>query len=90
MRLRDERVEVERRRVDQRVSPADRGGDAFRERTVEVTGKAEEAAVSKDAEEIVVRKGPGERTKTVRGTLRRTEVEVEGERAPAAKPSQKT
>jgi stress response protein YsnF len=68
------------------VSPADLGGDAFRERTVEVTGRAEEAVVSKDTrvrEEIVVWK-PEERTQTLCDTVRRTEVELEDERAPGA------
>jgi uncharacterized protein (TIGR02271 family) len=77
--LREEHVSVERRPVDRPVQPGD---DAFRERTVEATERREEAVVSKEArvtEEVVVRKEAGERTETVRDTVRRTEVEVEDE-----------
>jgi len=76
--LREENVSVERRRVDQPLSAAD--GDAFRERTIEMTETAEEAVVSKDArvvEEVVVRKDVDNRTETVNDTVRRTEVDVD-------------
>ena len=76
--LREENVSVERRRVDQPLSAAD--GDAFRERTIEMTETAEEAVVAKDArvvEEVVVRKDVDNRTETVNDTVRRTEVEVD-------------
>ena len=76
--LREENVSVERRRVDQPLSAAD--GDAFRERTIEMTETAEEAVVAKDArvvEEVVVRKDVDNRTETVSDTVRRTEVEVD-------------
>jgi uncharacterized protein (TIGR02271 family) len=80
--LREERVDVERRPVGQRV----RGGaadDLLKDRTVEMTESAEEAIVSKDAEvteEVVVRKFEGERTEGVSDTVRRTEVDVEDTR----------
>jgi len=88
VRLHEERVEVERRPVDRPATTADAGADAFRERTIEVTATAEEAVVSKEArvkEEIVVRKEAEERTETVSGTVRRTEVEVDDDRAAAPK-----
>ena len=76
--LRDETVNVERERVDRKVSGSD--GDLFQERTIEVTETGEEAVVSKEAhvtEEIHVSKKATERTETVSDTVRRTEVEVE-------------
>ena len=79
--LRQERVEVERRPVDREVSP----GDApFQERTIEATERGEEAVVDKQArvvEEVGLRKDVDTRTETVRDTVRKTEVEVEDERA---------
>jgi len=89
--LHQERVQVERRPVDRPIAAGD---DAFRERTVEATETTEEAVVAKEArvkEEVVVRKEAEERTETVRDTVRRTEVEVEDERASAAhNPTQST
>jgi uncharacterized protein (TIGR02271 family) len=76
--LREENVSVERRRVDQPLSAAD--GDAFRERTIEMTETAEEAVVAKEArvvEEVIVRKDVDNRTETVSDTVRRTEVDVD-------------
>jgi uncharacterized protein (TIGR02271 family) len=80
--LREERVDVERRPVAQRLRPG-AADDLLQDRTVEMTESAEEAVVSKDAEvteEVVVRKFEGERTEGVSDTLRRTEVEVEDTR----------
>lgn len=79
LRLRNERVDVERRRVDQPIGEAD--ADAFRERTVEVTARGEEAVVSKEArvvEEVIVRKSADEELREIDDTVRRTDVEVEG------------
>jgi uncharacterized protein (TIGR02271 family) len=82
--LREEHVTVERRPVDRPIGDVDR---AFQERTIEATETAEEAVVAKEArvvEEIVVNKDVDQRTETVRGTVRRTEVDVEtlpGQRA---------
>jgi uncharacterized protein (TIGR02271 family) len=76
--LREENVSVERRRVDQPLSAAD--GDAFRERTIEMTETAEEAVIAKDArvvEEVVVRKDVDNHTETVNDTVRRTEVDID-------------
>jgi stress response protein YsnF len=76
VRLREERVNVERRPVDRPVGDAE---EAFREGSFEVTERAEEAVVSKEArvvEEVVVNKEVEERTETVRDTVRRTDVDV--------------
>lgn len=76
--LRDETVSVDRRKVDLPLSAAD--GDAFRERTIEMTETAEEAVIAKDArvvEEVVVRKDVDNRTETVSDTVRRTEVDID-------------
>ena len=77
--LREEEVEVERRREDRRLSPgeADR---AFREETVEVSATSERPVVSKEARvtgEVALRKTTGEREEVVRDTLRSKDVEVE-------------
>ena len=64
-------------------------GDAFQERTVDVTTHREEPIVAKEArvkEEIRVRKEADQRTETVRDTVRHTEVEVEDDRAEASTP----
>lgn len=80
VRLREERVNVERRAVDQPLGAAD--ADAFRERTIEMTATSEEAVVGKTArvvEEVVVSKTAGERTEDVSDTVRRTDVEVDND-----------
>jgi uncharacterized protein (TIGR02271 family) len=78
VRLRDETINVERRRVDRPAG--DITGDAFRERTIELTETDEEAVVAKTArvtEEVVISKDVTERTEQVSDTVRRTEVDVE-------------
>ena len=85
VRLREERVEVNRHKVDRPVGAVPE--EAFRERTVEVEAKGEEAVVSKEArvvEEVVIRKDASERVETVRDTERKTEVEVQDDRRAAA------
>jgi stress response protein YsnF len=77
--LREEEVEVERRREDRRLAPgeADR---AFREETVEVSATSERPVVSKEARvtgEVELRKQTGEREEVVRDTVRSKDVEVE-------------
>jgi uncharacterized protein (TIGR02271 family) len=75
--LREERVNVERRPVDRPVSDADQ---VFQAQDFTVTQSAEEAVVQKRAriiEEVVVGKEVQERSETVRGTVRRQDVEVE-------------
>jgi hypothetical protein len=60
------------------------GSEAFRERTLEVTEKSEEAVVDKTArvkEELVLRKELDERTETIAENIRRTEVEIDDDRS---------
>lgn len=77
VRLREERINVQRRAVDRPLTDAD---DAFRERTIDVTATGEEAVVGKTArvvEEVVVSKTAGERVEEIADTVRRTDVEIE-------------
>jgi uncharacterized protein (TIGR02271 family) len=86
--LREERVAVERRPVDRPASGMP--GEAFQDRTVDVTTHREEPVISKVArvkEEIAVRHGADQRTETVRDTVRRSEVEVEDDREKARRPA---
>jgi hypothetical protein len=81
VRLRDERVIVERRPVSG-VVPS--GPDTLREREFEVTERHEEPVAEKRArevEEVVVRREANERVETVRDTVRETEVDVDKEPA---------
>lgn len=78
VRLREERVRVERRPADRPVTDAD--VRAIKDGDIEVTERSEEAVVAKGArvvEEVVVNKEVVERDETVRDSVRRTEVEVE-------------
>ena len=75
--LREEHVNVDRKRVDR---PVQAGDDAFRERTIEVRETVEEPVISKRArvvEEVRVSKDVTEHDETVRDTVRRTEVKVD-------------
>jgi uncharacterized protein (TIGR02271 family) len=75
IRLREERIKVERRPVDRPV-----GEDAFREQAIEVRATGEEAVVQKTArvvEEVVVGKTATQRQEQVGDTVRHTEVQVE-------------
>jgi uncharacterized protein (TIGR02271 family) len=77
VRLRDESVHVERRKVD---LPVDAATDAFRERTIDMRETSEEAVVSKTArvtEEVVISKDVNERVEQVSDTVRRTEVDID-------------
>ena len=83
VKLRQEHVSIERRPVDR---AAGAGDNLFRERTIEAEERAEEAVVAKEArvkEELVLKKDVNQRTETVSDKVRRTEVEVEDERANA-------
>jgi uncharacterized protein (TIGR02271 family) len=78
LRLREERVHVERTPVDRDASDADL--ENFHEETIEVTEYGEEPLVSKSArvvEEVRVGKEVHERQETLRETKRKTEVDVE-------------
>jgi uncharacterized protein (TIGR02271 family) len=78
IRLRNERVWVEREAVDRPASTTD--NDAFRERNIELTEKAEIPVVNKEArvvEEIRVGKETEERNETIHDTVKKTEVDVD-------------
>ena len=78
VRLREERVNVERRPVDRPLREGERA--RFSEDVIELTEVNEEAVVSKEArvvEEVAIGKDVQERTETVRDTVRRTDVQVE-------------
>jgi uncharacterized protein (TIGR02271 family) len=78
VRLRDERVNVERRPVDRPVTDAD--VTAFKEASFEVHETAEEPVVRKRArvvEEVVIDKEVSDHTETVRDNVRRTDVSVD-------------
>lgn len=80
VRLREEHVNIERRPVDRALSGENLTGDAFQERTVEMTETAEEAVVAKEArvkEELVISKTSDEREEHIRDTVRHTEVDVD-------------
>jgi uncharacterized protein (TIGR02271 family) len=80
--LRDEHVSVEHHKMDRPATAADEG--LFEERMVEMTETGEKVVVSKTAHvtgEVTVSKGAEERVETVRDTVRRTEVEVDDDRA---------
>ncbi len=84
--LHEEHVEVQRRPVDRAAEKSDLA-NAFQERTLEARATSEEAVVSKDArvvEEIGLKKDVTDRTETVRDTVRKTEVEVEGDKTAQA------
>jgi uncharacterized protein (TIGR02271 family) len=79
VKVREEHVDVQRRPVDRPLRPGETEG-AFQERTIEASERSEEVVVGKRArviEEIVLTKDVGERTETVRDTVRKTEVDVE-------------
>jgi uncharacterized protein (TIGR02271 family) len=78
VRLREERVRVDRQPVDREVRPGELTHG--RDQVIEVQEFAEEPVVQKQArvvEEVRINKEAAERTETVRDTVRRTEVEVE-------------
>src|SRR5215831_16038664 len=78
VRLREEKVTVERRPVDRPATDADFA--AAGKEVIEMTETAEEPVVTKRArvvEEVVVHKEVTEHTETVRGTERHTDVDVQ-------------
>ncbi|MCC3160806.1 YsnF/AvaK domain-containing protein [Hymenobacter sp. 15J16-1T3B] len=78
LRLREEHVNVERVPVNRPATEADIKN--FREGEMEITERAEVPVVGKEArvvEEVRLGKNVEERDETVRGTVRRTDVEVE-------------
>ena len=84
--LHEEHVTVDRRPVDRAVTPGDA---AFEKQDLSVTTTGEEAVVSMTArvvEEVVVGKTATDRTETVSGTVRRTDVDVEESDETGTKP----
>jgi len=78
LRLRQERVVVNRRPVNRAVTDADTAN--FKEGDFTITERGEEAVVSKQArvvEEVAVGKQVEERDQVVRDTLKRTDVDVQ-------------
>jgi stress response protein YsnF len=78
VRLREEHVSVERRRVDEPISVADADAQ-LRDRAVEMTATSELPVIAKRAhaiEEIVLKKERTERVERVEDTVRHTDVEV--------------
>lgn len=77
IRLRQEKVSVERHPVDRKINAGD---DAFRDRTIEMSETSEEAVIGKTArvvEEVFVRKTGSDRVEDINETVRRTEVDVD-------------
>ena len=82
VRLREERISVDRHPVDRVVTGAE-ADNLFQERDIEVTTSSEEAVVEKETvvtEEVVVGKEVSEREEVVSDTVRKTEVEVDKDR----------
>jgi uncharacterized protein (TIGR02271 family) len=76
--LREEHVSVERHAVDRPLSAGDR--TAFKEQSIEMREKSEEAVVQKSArvvEEVVVGKQTTQRQEKIKDSVRHTEVQVE-------------
>jgi uncharacterized protein (TIGR02271 family) len=77
VRLREERIVVDRRPINRPLTG--NAADVFRERTLSMNARSEEAVVGKEArvvEEIDVHKEAAERVETVRDTVRETKVDV--------------
>ena len=78
LRLREERVRVERKAVDRPASQSDLTN--FQEGTIEMTETSEIPVVAKEArivEEITLGKEVEHREETIRDTVRKTEVDIE-------------
>ena len=78
LRLREERVTLERNTVDRPATAADLSN--FQEKNIELVERAEVPVVSKEArvvEEVSLSKEVEERTETIQDTVRKTEVDVE-------------
>lgn len=78
IRLRSEKINVERTPVDRPASSADISN--FKEETIEATERTEVPVVNKDSrvvEEVSLNKEVDEREETVRDTVRSTEVDID-------------
>jgi stress response protein YsnF len=87
VQLREEQVEVERNKLNRSLSGREAEA-AFADRTLEMTGTAEKAEVTKEARvvgEVKLSKTATEREQTVEATARKTDVKVERTDGAAAK-----
>jgi len=78
LRLREEKVSVERKPVDRPATPEDLKN--FKEGSIEATEREEIPIVGKEAkvvEEVTIKKDISEKVETVRGSVKRQNVEVE-------------
>jgi len=78
IRLREERVRVDRQAVNRPISDADDA--AFQDQDMEFTERAEVPVVNKEArvvEEVKISKDVSERTESIRDTVRNTEVDID-------------
>lgn len=82
IRLREERLSVDRRVVNETVRGAE--ADAlFQDRDIDVTTRSEEAVVDKEVvitEELVINKDVIEREEVIHDTVRKTEVDIDKDR----------
>jgi stress response protein YsnF len=81
LRLREEHISVERNPVNRKATAADL--ENFKESTIETTENAEVPVVGKEArvvEEIKIKKEVKERDETIRGSVRRQDVNIEKKR----------
>jgi stress response protein YsnF len=81
VRLRQERIDIERTPVDRRVSSDE--NRSFQEQDIELTERAEIPVVNKEArvvEEIRLNKEVEETDETIRDTVRKTEVDIDEDR----------
>ena len=93
VQLRDEDVTVDRRSVDRPVQDPSK---AFEEKTIEMTETREEPVISKRARvtgEVTLKNEAGQRTETIRDSVRQTDVDVirpEDTRRSGSMPQSKT
>src|SRR5437763_801085 len=90
VRLRDEKISVERRPVDR---PATGSEEPFKDRSIEMDEHREEVVVSKEPrvkEEVIIKKKADERVEHVRDKVRRTDVKVEDERGQSGSKQRRT
>ncbi|MBF8964537.1 YsnF/AvaK domain-containing protein [Pontibacter sp. FD36] len=78
LRLREEHVDVERNKVNRPAT--DRDFQNFKEGEINITERAEVPVVNKEArvvEEVKINKHTEQRNETVRGTVRKTDVDID-------------
>ncbi|MCP2044148.1 YsnF/AvaK domain-containing protein [Pontibacter sp. HSC-36F09] len=78
LRLREEHLDIERNKVNRPAT--DRDFQNFKEGEINITERAEVPVVNKEArvvEEVKISKHTEERDETVRGTVRKTDVEID-------------